>query len=156
MSDLTAFGLIFYFLSIIAIVILATLANGQVRPALRKYPVRKICWGILAVTAGYWFVGVPYVGKYYDFSTKKEFPQAVTEETVGEVLRDHHGRIEKLERSLEEARTEASQLRDYLQMLLQLLMYGVIFYASQLIFNQRFGSSAGTSDKSIKLDLDKE
>jgi len=155
MSELSWIGITIYFLSMGAIVLVAVTAAGRLRPGLepRRELIKKISIGILAVSAGYWFLTVPYAGRYYDFSEKLPYPGSAVETDSGQqkYLGDHHHRIESLERELKMQREESRQLRVHYELVLQLVSYALLYYASMLIFTKRKGSS-----DIVKLDLNNE
>jgi len=155
MSELSWIGITIYFLSMGAIVLLAVTAVGQLRPSLvpRKELIKKIAIGILAISASYWYITVPYAGRYYDFSNKLPYPDSAVATDSGQekYLGDHHHRIESLERELKMQREESRELREHYQLVLQLGMYAIIYYASMLIFTRRKESS-----DIVKLDLNNE
>jgi len=155
MAELSWFGVGIYILTVMAIVLWATIATGRLRERLKpdEQLIKKITIGILVVSGGYWYVTVPYAGNYYDFSDHLSYPENLADESVqSKYLGDHHQRIEKLELELKNQREESRKLRDHYQLILQLAWYGLLYFGCMSIFGTK---QIGSSEDIIKLDLDK-
>lgn len=106
-----------------AIVLYTNAVTGSLRQSLkgREDLIKRVSIGILVVSVGYWYMTVPYAGRYYDFSDKPAYPTNGEEiSDPGKYLREHHLRIESLERQLKEQREESRQLQNHYQVVLQL------------------------------------
>ena len=133
-EDLSQLGFVVYFLSMAAVIALATLANRRIRPSLRKYPVKKICWGVLVLCFGYWYVMMPYVGRYYDFSTKLDRPENVESQAdITKYLRNDHDRITRLEEEVKRTNDDLRQVFHHYQLLLQLGWYAILYFGCSQI-----------------------
>src|SRR5690349_346057 len=100
-SELGWPSIIVYLLSVPAIGLWAIAARGKMRASLepRRELLRKVALCLVMASAGFWFATVPYAGYFYEFSDNLEYPQdLVSQADTAKYLRDHHHRIETLER----------------------------------------------------------
>jgi len=151
-SELSWIGIVIYGLTILALALLAGVTIGPVRPSFkgREYLIKRVSIGILVVSAGYWSGTVPYVGRYYDHSDKLAYPTNIEEVAdLGIYLREHHLRIESIERELKEQREESRELQKHYELVLQLAFFAVLYLSSILIFKK----GDPPNDHAIRLNL---
>ena len=128
-----------YGLSILGVSILA---NLSARPLAEKeknfYLMKKIAWVFIIISMAYFTITFPYAGRYYNFSSKSDFPDELSSDTeAAKYIKENHQRIEALERQMEKTREEVQAIRERLSLMLQILMYGIIFYGCNQIFNSK-------------------
>ncbi|MEP7147926.1 MAG: hypothetical protein ABI857_03495 [Acidobacteriota bacterium] len=139
LAELGWIGIGIYGLTLIALALLSSVMIGPVRPRLKEHQdlIKRVSVGILVISAGYWWLIVPYERRYYDFSDKLEYRTSGEEvANTGEHLREHLRRIESLERELENQREGSRQLRNHYELVLQLAFFAVLYLSSILIFNK--------------------
>jgi hypothetical protein len=152
LSELSWIGIGIYGLTLIALALLAAVMTAPLRESLRGHEdlIKRASIGVLVISAGYWWVTVPYSGSYDDFSDKLAYPTKGEEVAdPGKYLREYHSRIGSLERDLKEQREESRQLRNHYELVLQLAFFAFLYLSSVLIFKKGDPSS----DDPIKLDL---
>ena len=148
MSSLNGWELLIYFFSIIAVSVLANLAgvNSQTYKS-RFYLIKKVAWGIMIISSVYWVITFPYIGSY-DFSSKSKYPSELNANKEAEYIKEHHQRIETLEEQVKEFRA----VRERLDLMLQIIIFGIIFYGCNQIFNSKKNDLGEVeSDKFLKL-----
>jgi hypothetical protein len=156
MSELGWPSIVVYVLSSGAIALWAIASRGKMRESLEVHRdlLKKIALGVIVASAGFWYTTVPYAGQFYDFDDNLEFPQNLDSDAdKAKYLRDHHHRIEDLERELKQQREESRQLREHYAVVLYLGFYAILFYGVLSIFGNRKDLPP---DDIVRLNLDKE
>lgn len=116
--------------------------------------IKKIALCVVVASAGFWYVTVPYAGRYYDFDESLKYPQNIEDEAdKAKYLRDHHHRIEDLERELKRQRDESLQLREHYAIVLYLGFYAILFYGLMSMFGNK---ENGSTDDLVRLNLDEQ
>jgi predicted transcriptional regulator len=127
-----------YLLSMIGVSVLANSSGKPLAGNEKKfYLMKKISWGLIVLSMAYFTITFPYAGNYYNFSNKSEYPAELTSNTETKYIQEHHQRIEDLEKEVERTREEVRAIRDRLSLMLQILMYGIIFYGCNQIFKSK-------------------
>ena len=141
MQSLENWELPIYFLTMVAITSLSTLAGAESRVNRQKLNVtkiiKKICWGIVIISSAYWTITFPHVGSYYDFSNKSEYPAELNADKEAAYIKEYHQRIENLERETKETKEELRAVRERLDLILGIIMLGIITYGCNQIFNSK-------------------
>lgn len=153
MADLGFGGITTFLFTIIAIVGLVTLASVEVKPQKEQTAryLKKILWGMLIISASYWYLTIPYVGSYYKFSGNLEYPSNLIAEEETKYIKDHHTRIENLEEELKETKEELAAIREHYEMIIHFLFYAILYYG----VNQIFKSKNKGSNKANKEEIQK-
>lgn len=145
-----------YVFSVPAIGLWAIASRGKMRASLEPHRelIKKVTLCVVIVSAGFWFVTVPYAGSFYDFHDEREYPSNVESKTdIAKYLGDRYHRIEVLELELKRQREESRQLREHYAVVLYLGFYAILFYGLISIFGSRRDLS---QDDIVRLNLDKE
>jgi hypothetical protein len=147
MIDLNWIEYIINFLAIFAVMTLAILASGEPKKMLTAFYMKKVCWVILIIGVSYWFITVPYVGSYHEYSGKLDYP-AVTKsiEEQNKYIREHHGRIERLEDELKETKQELKEIKEHYKWIIRAMFYGVLYFGIFQVLKKRDGTLVGNSD----------
>jgi hypothetical protein len=132
----------YWFMGIVIIIVMITLIGhftGKNLPTKNKkihtYKFALVSFSIITI---YVFLSIPYVGFFYNFGPNEKFPAELnSNEDITKYVKDHHQRIERLERELEEARAESHLFREHYQKLLFLVMLGVLIYSYSQIFSSK-------------------
>ncbi len=98
---------------------------------------KKISWGLIIISMSYFIITFPYARHYNDYSSKSEYPPELNSNTETKYIQEHHRRIEHLEREVERTQEEVWAIRERLSLMLQILMFGIIYYGSNQIFNSK-------------------
>lgn len=145
---------IIYFFSMLSVALLGTFyAKHSTSKLSRKklLIVKKICLAVFIVTSIYWIITFPYIGSYYNFADKSDLPANISVEKQSDFIRENRLQIESLERELKETTDDLEAVTGRINLLLQLIMFALIYFGTSWIF---------TPDKSIseedhtKLNLD--
>jgi hypothetical protein len=90
----------------------------------------------LSIFLIYIFLSIPYTGFFHISSLNKEFPPEISSnEQISGYIKDHHHRIEALERELKESREEQRLLRDHYKNLIYVTMVFVLSFTGSQIFS---------------------
>lgn len=89
----------------------------------RKTYLKRYVWASICLLTGYFFMTVPYTGYFFNFASKLEMSESIENtQQSNKYIKDHHWRLEIVEKELTETREELRMLRDHYQRLLQFLM----------------------------------
>lgn len=140
MSNLSWFGYFVYVLCLASIVLIATIASGQLRDSLKDYEsqIRRFCLAGLLIGACYFYVTIPHITPSYDFSSKESYSPK-KEHSV--LLRDYGFRIEVLERDLRRLNEQSEKVQDHFDVIFFILLFGLLFYGLNLILCRDDNSS---------------
>lgn len=137
----------FSFLTILAIMLLAMMPAVGQNSKLREFYLKKICWGILIVSVSYFYMTLPFVSSYYNFSGKLDYPTAVkSTEEQEKYLKDHHHRIERLEDELKETKEELRENQNHYKFAVHALFYAILYIGIFQILKKRDENFIGSSD----------
>ena len=138
---------IIYVLSFMSIMLLGSLSGNTKDKFKNKILlIKKICLGVFVLTLMYWIITFPYVSSYYNFNDDSNFSSTISAEKQADYITENHNRIVSLERELGETKKELKEVSGRLQLFLQFLMYGMIFFASNWIFNSNGKASEENRD----------
>lgn len=116
----------------------------------RETYIKRFAWACICLLAGYFFLTVPYTGYFFNFGSKLEMVETIENPEQGnKFLKDHHRRLETLERELTETRDELRELRDHYGRLLQNLMIAVFIVG----FSKILTFSKPKPDEESRLNL---
>ena len=130
MSDIFSWNLLFYATGLFAMILICTTPGRQLSIRTKFY-LNKIKWGLAVISAFYWMIAVPYIGWTSIYPTKLDIP---IEQNQTEYIRNNQTRIENLERQVEKSNKELRELREHYNFLIQLVMYGIVFYGANKMF----------------------
>ncbi len=126
-----------YCLSLLSITLLGSFSgrNFKEKFAGKTELVKKICLAIFVVTSMYWIITFPYVSSYYDFSDKSDYSSEMISNKQSDYIIKNHRQIEVLERELKETKDELKAVTGRINLILQIIMYGLIYFGANWIFN---------------------
>ena len=138
MSELGWIGTFVYVATIAALGLLQAVLIG-IGPGLKRHeaPIKVILFGILAVSAGYWWVTVPVptnvsIDSPLENRTNQRKSEALTD--LGQNVEEQHQKIQSLERKIEVLREDSSKLHRHYELVLGLAVFGIIFTGAGLLF----------------------
>jgi hypothetical protein len=120
-----------------SVVTLIALSSGKARPIIRASYLKKTAWAILVFASIYWTASIPYIHSYYQYSGNLKYPESISAGEETRYIKDHHSRIEDLERELKEAKEDLRALKEHYWLMFQFIMYGVVFYGCSQIFDKK-------------------
>lgn len=129
---------VIYGLSFLSIMLLGSITGGiKLRNKFKNKTelVKKICLAIFVVTSAYWIITVPHIGSFYSFPDKSDYPANVSVEEQSDYIKENHRRIESLERELTRTREQMEAFTERINLILQLVMYGPIYFGASWIFS---------------------
>jgi hypothetical protein len=144
-----------YGLSLLSIMLLGIMSGGtklKGKFISKTQLVKKICLAVFVVTSIYWIITFPFVGSYYSFPDKSDYPANVSVEKQFDYTKENHRRIEILERELQETRDELKAFAGRVNLILQLIMYGLIYFGASRIFSSNKKDSEENKD-TLRLNL---
>lgn len=137
MFHLEGYEWIIYFLSLVSVTLLGSLSGKIAKNKFKGNTelIKKICLGVFMITSMYWIITFPFVSPYFSFAEKTDYPAEISAEKQSDYIKEHHGRIENLERELKETKDELKAVTGRINLILQLVMYGLIYFGCTWIFN---------------------
>ncbi len=157
MYHIEGYELLIYGLSLLSVILLGNFSAKTVKPKLSQNKfliVKKICLGVFILTSIYWIITFPYAGSYYRFSEEADYPNKVEVEQQSDYIVKNHRQIESLERELEQTKNELQAVTGRIQLILQLIMYGLIYFGASWIFTSNNRDTGEQPDNS-SFDLQK-
>jgi hypothetical protein len=130
MSSIFSWNLLFYATSFFAVMLIFTIPGRQFSVRTKLY-LNKMKWGLAVISSFYWMIAVPYVGWTSIYPTKLEIP---IEQNQTEYIKSNQIRIEDLEKQVEKSNRELRELREHYNFIIQLMMYGIMFYGANKLF----------------------
>jgi hypothetical protein len=141
----------FNFLMLLAVMILGTAAGTESKLKLTEFYVKKICWGLLIIGAIYFYTTVPFVGSYFEFSDKLQPPTTIKSvEEQEKYIKDHHFRVESLERELKETKEELKEIRTHYDRIVQIIFYAILYFGIFQILKKNNESIGGITGNNTK------
>lgn len=139
---------IIYFLSLLSVMMLGTLSGTSLKNkfAGKIVLVKKICLGVFIITSIYWIITFPSVSPYFNFADKSDYPAEISLENQSKYIKEHHGRIESLERELKETKDELKKVTERIDLILQIIMYALIYFGASWIFSSNKKDSEENGD----------
>lgn len=147
MWDLGEFRLIAYFFSLLGVIALALAAGDKSHLKTRAFYIKKAAWAVLILVSFYWVISIPHVGLYHEYPKTLDYPTSISADEADRYIKENHSRIEGLQNELKETKEALREIQQHYYMILQIIMYGIIFYGSSQIFN-----SKNKSAEKIQLD----
>ena len=139
------------FLAIFAVMILSILASTEPTKKLNSFYLKKVCWIFLIIGVSYWSITAPYVGSYYEFSTKLGYPAAITSiEEQTKYIQEHHHRIERLEGELKETKEELKEFTQHYEWITKVMFYGVLYFGLFQIIKRKDKNLTDSEDNKIE------
>jgi amino acid transporter len=137
MWDLGDFRLIAYFFSLLGVIALASTAGDKSHSKTRAFYIKKAAWAILIPVSFYWVISIPYVGFYHEHPKTPDYPTSISADEADRYIKENHSRIEGLQNELKETKEALREIQQHYYMILQIIMYGIIFYGGSQIFNSK-------------------
>jgi TolA-binding protein len=126
MYGLSFWDLAFYAISLTTVIWLFGRPESIFDKSKKTVLLKKVLWSLLILTMFYWTTTVPHIGSFINFTSNKiEVP---IEKNEAQHLENHQRRILYLEQQLEQNNNELRELRQHYYLLLQIVMYGLLFY----------------------------
>ena len=115
---------IIYFLSLLSVMLLGGLSGKVSKDKFKGKTelIKKISLAVFIVTSMYWIITFPFVSPYYNFSEKSDYPSEISAEKEANYIKEHHRRIESLEREVKETKDELKAVVGRINLFLQLLI----------------------------------
>lgn len=140
MFHLEGYEWVIYGLSLFSIILLGSLSTGnKLRNKFKDKTelVKKICLTVFIATSIYWIITFPYVDSYYSFPDKSDYPASVSVGKQFDYIEENHRRIESLERELQETKDELKAVAGRINLILQIIMHGLIYFGANWIFSSK-------------------
>ena len=154
MFRVEGYELIIYGLSFISVMLLGGLSGKTLNKNFKNKEllVKKICLGVFIITSMYWIITFPYVGSYYNFNDESDFSSDISTEKQADYITENHKRIVNLEKELGRTKKELQEVSERVKLILQLLMYGMIYFGANWIFgSNKNDSEADQNNLSLNL-----
>ena len=117
------------FLTVLAVMLLSMLAGTEPKKKLTAFYLKKVCWIFLIIGVSYWFITVPYVSSYYEFSNKLDYPAGTNSiEEQAKYIQDHHHRIERIEDELKETKEQLKEIKEHYDWIIKTMFFGVLYF----------------------------
>jgi hypothetical protein len=154
MIHIEGYEWIIYALSLLSIILLGSLSGKIVKNKfkIKTEYVRKICLAVFIATSIYWIITFPYVSSFYSFPEKSDYSASSSQEKQGDYIEENHRRIETLERELQRTREQLEAFAGRVNLILQLIMYGLIYFGANWIFSSNKKDAEENRDN-LSLDL---
>jgi hypothetical protein len=126
MFGTSIWDLIFYAIAILSAIVLFGRPESVFNKTKTTIYINKVLWSFLVISLVYCGLTVPYISGFINFpSNKIEIP---IQQNEVKHLENHQRRILYLEQKLEQTNNDLKEFRQHYYMLMQIFMYGLLFY----------------------------